>query len=104
MQEELYRTDNSNEILLPMISTAAKAMSSKLQRYKKDHLAGGQYHNPNQEMKSLLSSLKPHNDNSESVLGCNDWITEILPNMAQATRSVVIEVGYNKTVEWLRDQ
>ena len=33
----------------------------------------------------------------------NDWLTIILPNMSQTTRSALIEFSYNKTMEWLKD-
>ena len=93
--------DLDDSIILPMICAAANAMSLKLQSYKVDHLPGGQYHNPSSEVHSVLSTIQPHNDRSESVFGCNDWLTKILPNMAQSTRSAMIEVSCNKTIDWL---
>ena len=54
--------------------------------------------------KEILSKLQPHNDKTESVFGTNDWLHRILPNMAQATRSAMIEFSYNKTMEWLKSQ
>lgn len=48
--------------------------------------------------------MNPHNDECESVFGHNDWLTKLLPNLAQATRSVVLEVNYNKTMDWLKEQ
>ena len=41
---------------------------------------------------------------TESVFGCNDWLSSYraFPNMAQATRSVMVEFAYNKTTKWLK--
>lgn len=39
-----------------------------------------------------------------SVFGTNDWLHRILPNMAQETRSAMIEFSYNSTMEWLKNQ
>ena len=41
---------------------------------------------------------------TESVFGCNDWLSSYraFPNMAQATRSVMVEFAYNKTMKWLK--
>ena len=35
------------------------------------------------------------------MFGANDWLSRILPNAAQSTRS---EFSYNKTMEWLKAQ
>ena len=105
VRNELYQSLDSDEtFLLPMVCAAATAMSSKLRSYKQDHLPGGRYYDPSPEVHSVLSTLKPHNDTCESVFGCNDWLTKILPNMAQATRSAIIEVACNRTMEWLKAQ
>ena len=70
----------------------------------KDYLPGGRYHNPDPSVCSVLSKLQPHNDRSEGVLGCNDWLSKILPNMVQSTRSTMIEFSLNNTMKWLREQ
>ena len=53
---------------------------------------------------AILSKLQPHNDKTESVFGAIDWLHRILPNMAQETRSALIELSYNSTMEWLKSQ
>ena len=70
----------------------------------KDYLPGGQYHNPDPTVCSVLSKLQPHNDRSESVLSCNNWLSKILPNMAQSTHSTMIEFSLNNTMKWLNEQ
>ena len=39
-----------------------------------------------------------------SVFGMNDWLSTILPNMQQATKSALIEFSYNGTMQWLKAQ
>ena len=87
-----------------MTSLVGQAMSTKLQSYKCDHLPGGKYFKPDLKTQTILSTLQPHNDMVKSEFGANDWLSSALPNMAQATRSVLIEFTYNKTMEWLRGQ
>ena len=72
--------------------------------YKADQLPGGRYWEPTGEIREIMASLKPHNDNSESVLGMNDWLTTTFPSMHQQTRSTLIEMSTNKTIEWLAKQ
>ena len=79
-------------------------MMEKLINYKTDQLPGGRYWEPSGEVREILASLKPHNDSSESVLGMNDWLTTAFPSMHQQTRSTLIEMSTNKTVEWLAKQ
>ena len=102
VRKELHQGDKS--LLLSMVVAAGEAMSLKLQSYKEESLPGGQYFDPEPEVKSILSELQPHNDKTESVFGANDWLNTILPNMAQSTRSTMLEFSYNKTMEWLKLQ
>ena len=102
---ELYQgQDTDDSVLLSMVTAASNAMALKLQTYMEDHLPGGQYCDPNPEIKSILTKLQPHNDKTESVFGANDWLNRVLPNMAQSTRSTMLEFTYNKTMEWLKEQ
>ena len=106
VQNRLYEnsSDVHESLLLPLVSAVSTAMHSKLQQYMKDYLPGGRYHNPDPSLHSALSKLQPHNDRSESVFGCNDWLSKILPNMAQSTRSTMIEFSLNNTMKWLKEQ
>lgn len=105
VRKVLYERCNSDEcVLLPLVSATSKAMHSKLLQYMKDYLPGGQYHNPDSPVRSILSKLQPHNDLTESTFGLNDWLNTILPNMAQSTRSTMIEFSFNNTMKWLKEQ
>ena len=99
----LYQ-DAYESLLSSLVRGASKAMSEKLKSYGQDHLPGGRYYDPDLETQAILSKLQPHNDKTESVFGTNDWLHRILPNMAQETRSAMIEFSYNSTMEWLKNQ
>ena len=51
--------------------------------------------------KAILGELSPSNDLHESILGLNDYLTTAMPSMHQMTRSNLIEVKKNKTIQWI---
>ena len=105
VREKLYESHESDEsILFPLVLAVGTAMHSKLESYMKDYLPGGKYYDPDPDVKAVLSKLQPHNDRTESVFGANDWLCRLLPNMAQSTRSTMLEFSYNKTMDWLKLQ
>lgn len=76
-------------------------MERKLCDYTADHLPGGIYWNPDSGVKEILQELKPSNNLCESLLGLNDYLRKAIPNMQQVSRSNLIQVKKNKTVDWL---
>ena len=91
------------ELLYPLIVSGAAAMETKLCEYAKDYLPGGLYWNPNPHVREIMTKLKPTNDLCESLLGLNDYLSSAIPNMHQLTRSNMIQVKKNKTIQWLQD-
>ena len=105
IRRRLYESDSYDEReLYPRIQEAYKAMVNKLTDYMKDYLPGGKYWEPPEDVRQILSKLKPHNDACESVLGMNDWLTTAFPKMTQQAKSALIEVANNRTIEWLKMQ
>lgn len=105
IRRRLYQSDSFDEKeLYPRIQEASKAMVNKLTDYMKDHLPGGKYWEPSEDVRQILSKLKPQNDDCESVLGMNDWLTTAFPKMTQQARSALIEVASNRTIDWLKTQ
>lgn len=76
-------------------------MERKLCDYTADHLPGGIYWNPDSGVKEIPQELKPSNNLCESLLGLNDYLRKAIPNMQQDSRSNLIQVKKNKTVDWL---
>ena len=77
-------------------------MEKKLCDYARDYLPGGLYWDPDPRIKEILSELKPTNDLCESLLGPNDYLSRAIPNMHQMTRSNMIQVKKNKSIDWLQ--
>lgn len=87
--------------LKSFLRSGASTMLDKLSSYAENQLPGGIYWEPDESIKKALSQLKPSNDVCESVLGLNDYLTTALPNLAQVSRSNLVQMKKNKTLEWL---
>ena len=57
--------------------------------------------NLNQMLLAFLKSLKPNNNVCESILGLNDYLSMIMPNLHQMSKSNLVQAKKNKTVQWL---
>ena len=102
VKKRLFTPDEwDTHLLYPSISTGVASMEDKLVSYAKDRLPGGVYWDPDPKTKAILSELSPSNDLCESILGLNDYLTTAMPNMHQMTRSNLIEVKKNKTIQWI---
>ena len=77
-------------------------MKEKLCKYAHSMLPGGKYWEPDPGTKAVLQQLKPSNDLCESILGLNDYLTTAIPNLHQLSRSNLIQVKKNKTIEWFK--
>ena len=87
--------------LQQLLVKGATTMKEKLCTYAAAHLPGGQYWDPEEEVKDVLCQLQPSNDVCESILGLNDYLTTALPNLDQMTRSNLVQLKKNKTMRWL---
>ena len=98
----LFQDDEWDKYLLfPLLKSGAASMKEKLYANASSQLPGGKYYEPeDNNTKHILSMLKPNNDIRESILGLNDYLTTALPNMKQLTRSNMIAIQKNKTMEW----
>jgi hypothetical protein len=93
--------ESDKSLLFPFLSCGSKSMNEKLSSYARAQLPGGKYWEPNQDVETILKSLKPNNDICESILGLNDYLSSALPNIHQPAKSNLIQVKKNKTLEWL---
>ena len=89
--------------LEPLIVSGSISMHEKLCTYAENQLPGGIYWEPEGLVRKILSELNPSNDLCESLLGLNDYLTTSIPNLHQMSRSNLVEVKKNKTVQWLED-
>ena len=84
-----------------LLSNGAAKVREKLHSYAGRQLPGGEYWDPDPNVKNELDKLKPTNDLYESILGLNDYLTTSLPNLHQASHSNLVQVKKNKTIQWL---
>ena len=82
-------TDSTN--LTSLLIKGTSKMREKLCSYAQKQLPGGCYLNSKQQIKDILSQLKPSNDVCESVLGLNDYLTTAIPNLNQMARSNLVK-------------
>ena len=55
-------------------------------------------------MKKALADVGPTNDLCEGILGLNDWLQKVTPNLTQRTVSTMVEVLRNSTMPWFLKQ
>ncbi len=75
MWNRLFQEDVFDDIVLGKLSLGATAMKKKLVEYANSQLPGGEFWEPDPDIKSVLSAIKPTNDLCESILGLNDYLT-----------------------------
>ena len=89
--------------LEPLIVSGSISVHEKLCTYAENQLPWGIYWEPEGLVRKILSELNPSNDLCESLLGLNDYLTTSIPNLHQMSRSNLVEVKKNNTVQWLED-
>ena len=101
--EELVFSSNETDesVLRPLLRSGAASMNAKLSSYAQNQLPGGKYWEPESDIASVLESLKPNNDVCESILGLNDYLSMVMPNLHQMSKSNLVQAKKNKTVQWL---
>ncbi len=77
------------------LSTLSTKMGAKRSSYAENQLPGGKYWQPEPEVETVLKSLKPNNDVCESILGLNDYLSGVMPNLHQMSNSNLIQAKKN---------
>ncbi len=102
IEEVVFSSNETDERLLhPLLCSGAAKMNAKLSSYAQNQLPGGKYWNPAPDVATVLKSLKPNNDVCESILGLNDYLSTVMPNLHQMSKSNLVQAKKNKTVQWL---
>lgn len=95
------KTGNELSTFFPMIANGATSMKEKLLSYAQKQLPGGEYWDLEPAVRKVLMQLEPSNDFCESMLGLNDYLTTAVPNLTQASRSNLVQIKKNHTMQWL---
>ena len=100
---QILLKDNStlNEVLFPMLQTLFLSMSELLNRMVADHLPGGTFHNPLDQLIADTKSSMKHNKLPEFVFGQLDQLLRYRPNATLLTNESYLLYSHNKTREWL---
>lgn len=101
--DHLFTNTLFDDPLLSKIAAGARSMKTKLMAYASSQLPGSEFWEPEPDIQAVLSTIKPTNDICESILGLNDWISTSIPNLNQSTRSTLVTVKKNETMQWLKN-
>ena len=102
IEEVIFSSEETNKCLLhSLLASGASRMNAKLSSYAHNQLPGGKYWEPEPDAKRILKSLKPNNDVCESILGLNDYLSIVMPNLHQMSKSNLVQAKKNKTMQWL---
>jgi len=105
VRKRLYQHDDyDEEYTFPLVQRAAEHMAETLTSYKADQLPGGKLWSANDRVKKALADVTPTNDLCEGILGLNDWLQKVTPNLSQRTVSTMVEVLRNSTMPWFLQQ
>ena len=66
-----------------------------------DHLPGGKFWDPDEELKRQTQSTMTHNKLPEFVFGQLDQLLRYRPNATLLTNEAFLLYSHNKTSEWL---
>ena len=101
IEEVVFSRSENDEDLFWLLASGASKMNAKLSSYAENQLPGGRYWDPEPDVQSILKSLKPNNDLCESILGLNDHLSIVMPNLHQMSKSNLVQAKKNKTTKWL---
>ena len=103
VEQQIFKNDEWDcKLLYPLLAAGTSAMHEKLCSYAHTLLPGGKYWDPDPAVDAVLMKLKPNNDLCESILGLNDYLTTAIPNLHQLSRSNLIQIKKNKTIQWFQ--
>ena len=99
IEEVIFVNGNieTNAYLVHLLALGASKMNAKLSFYAENQLPGGKYWNLEPYVESVLKSLKPSNDLCESILGLNDHLSIVMPNLHQMSKSNFVQARKNGT-------
>ena len=87
-----------------VLSVILPAMAKLAQSHFRDHLPGGVYDNPSEQMRELTKSVEKHNKFSESVFGYLDRLLRFKPHLKTLSAEAYVMFAVNKTSQWLENK
>ncbi|KAK3106600.1 hypothetical protein FSP39_023288 [Pinctada imbricata] len=100
--KKLLEGHNSlDEIALPLFQHIATAIRGLFLRMIPEHLPGGKFWDPSEELLDETKSVKSHNKMPEFVFGQLDHLISFRPNASLLANESFIMYSFNKTGKWL---
>ena len=98
----LIAEDNeTDQILVPLLQSLFQTIATLPRRMVVDHLPGGKFWDPDEELKRQTQSTMTHNKLPEFVFGQLDQLLRYRPNATLLTNEAFLLYSHNKTSEWL---
>lgn len=99
--ESLVTTSEHDDDVCIKLSVILPAMAKLTQSHFSDHLPGGLYKNPNDELRDITRSVEKHNKYSESIFAYLDCLLRFKPHLKTLSAEAYIMFAHNKTKKWL---
>ena len=92
-----------DEICLPLLQAIFVALSQLLRRMVSEHLPGGIFYDPSEQLKQQTSSALKHNKLPEFIFAQLDHLVSYRPNASVLANEAYIMYSFNKTSLWLQN-
>ncbi|KAI8486077.1 hypothetical protein Bbelb_361770 [Branchiostoma belcheri] len=94
----------NDDIVIKVLGVACQAGYDKLQSHASEHLPGGQYSNPTEQMVSTAALLDGTNDTCESDFGVLDRQCHTAPNSNPLSLSSMVRAKRDHAAQWAAEQ
>ncbi|KAK3084590.1 hypothetical protein FSP39_015986 [Pinctada imbricata] len=99
--ENLIKENKVDDDVETILSVVLPAMAKLAKKLFKDHLPGGTFDNPSEEVIAATIGTAKHNKFSESVFAYLDGLMRSKPHIKYLSSEAYIMFSHNKTREWL---
>jgi E1A/CREB-binding protein len=89
-----------DEIVIPMLQQMFLAMQQLFRRMIAEHLPGGKFWEPSDQLTEETKSVKKHNKMPEFVFGQLDHLIDFRPNASLLANEAFVMFSFNKTAKW----
>jgi hypothetical protein len=99
--ESLVTTTEHDGDVCIILSVILPAMAKLTQSHFSDHLPGGLYKNPSDEIREVTKSVEKHNKYSESIFAYLDRLLRFKQHLKTLSAEAYIMFAHKKTSKWL---
>lgn len=99
--ESLVTSSEHDYDVCIILSVILPAMAKLTQNHFRDHLPGGLYKNPSDELRDITRSVEKHNKYSEFNFAYLDHLLRFKPHLTTLSAEAYLMFAHNKTKKWL---